>query len=235
MILVTGGAGFIGSNLVGGAGGARRARHRRLRPARPRTRNGATSPSASSPRSSRPRRCSSSSTRTPREIEAIFHHGRHLLDHRDRRRSHRRDQFHAVAAAVGLVRRAPARASSTPPRPRPMATARPGSTMTARRRRWPGCGRSTPMAGRSISSIAASPAWSSADAPRPPQWAGLKFFNVYGPNEYHKGDDEERRRADLSRAPPRRAPPRLFRSHRADVSRWRAEARLRLCARLRRR
>ena len=26
-----------------------------------------------------------------------------------------------------------------------------------------------------------------ADEPRPPQWAGLKFFNVYGPNEYHKG------------------------------------------------
>jgi len=24
-------------------------------------------------------------------------------------------------------------------------------------------------------------------APVPPQWAGLKFFNVYGPNEYHKG------------------------------------------------
>lgn len=23
---------------------------------------------------------------------------------------------------------------------------------------------------------------------RPPRWAGLKFFNVYGPNEYHKGD-----------------------------------------------
>ncbi|WP_119678048.1 ADP-glyceromanno-heptose 6-epimerase [Indioceanicola profundi] len=23
---------------------------------------------------------------------------------------------------------------------------------------------------------------------RPRQWAGLKFFNVYGPNEYHKGD-----------------------------------------------
>jgi ADP-L-glycero-D-manno-heptose 6-epimerase len=22
----------------------------------------------------------------------------------------------------------------------------------------------------------------------PPQWIGLKFFNVYGPNEYHKGD-----------------------------------------------
>jgi len=25
-----------------------------------------------------------------------------------------------------------------------------------------------------------------ADEPRPPQWAGLRFFNVYGPNEYHK-------------------------------------------------
>jgi ADP-L-glycero-D-manno-heptose 6-epimerase len=24
-------------------------------------------------------------------------------------------------------------------------------------------------------------------AKRPPHWAGLKFFNVYGPNEYHKG------------------------------------------------
>ncbi len=27
-----------------------------------------------------------------------------------------------------------------------------------------------------------------AKAPMPPQWAGLKFFNVFGPNEYHKGD-----------------------------------------------
>src|SRR6266478_2712513 len=24
--------------------------------------------------------------------------------------------------------------------------------------------------------------------PLPPQWVGLKFFNVYGPNEYHKGE-----------------------------------------------
>ncbi|MFG1479284.1 ADP-glyceromanno-heptose 6-epimerase [Xanthobacter sp. V4C-4] len=27
-----------------------------------------------------------------------------------------------------------------------------------------------------------------ADAPRPPQFAGLRFFNVYGPGEAHKGD-----------------------------------------------
>ncbi len=26
-----------------------------------------------------------------------------------------------------------------------------------------------------------------AGRPQPPQWVGLKFFNVYGPNEYHKG------------------------------------------------
>jgi ADP-L-glycero-D-manno-heptose 6-epimerase len=26
-----------------------------------------------------------------------------------------------------------------------------------------------------------------AGAAHPPQWAGFKFFNVYGPNEYHKG------------------------------------------------
>jgi ADP-L-glycero-D-manno-heptose 6-epimerase len=26
-----------------------------------------------------------------------------------------------------------------------------------------------------------------SNEPKPPQWAGLKFFNVYGPNEYHKG------------------------------------------------
>ena len=27
-----------------------------------------------------------------------------------------------------------------------------------------------------------------AGRPAPPRWAGLKFFNVYGPNEGHKGD-----------------------------------------------
>ena len=26
--------------------------------------------------------------------------------------------------------------------------------------------------------------------PAPPHWAGLKFFNVYGPNEYHKGSQQ---------------------------------------------
>lgn len=32
--------------------------------------------------------------------------------------------------------------------------------------------------------------WVAAQRPEsaPPHWCGLKFFNVYGPNEYHKGD-----------------------------------------------
>ncbi len=29
--------------------------------------------------------------------------------------------------------------------------------------------------------------WALAQAKTPPFWAGMKFFNVYGPNEYHKG------------------------------------------------
>lgn len=29
--------------------------------------------------------------------------------------------------------------------------------------------------------------WALAQKKQPPFWAGLKFFNVYGPNEYHKG------------------------------------------------
>jgi len=29
--------------------------------------------------------------------------------------------------------------------------------------------------------------WVVREAQAPPAWAGLKFFNVYGPNEYHKG------------------------------------------------
>lgn len=30
--------------------------------------------------------------------------------------------------------------------------------------------------------------WALLQAVTPPKWLGLRFFNVYGPNEYHKGD-----------------------------------------------
>lgn len=49
-------------------------------------------------------------------------------------------------------------------------------------------------------------------APRPPQWAGLKFFNVYGPNEYHKNGQ----RSVVATAYPDAAggrPIRLFKSY----------------------
>jgi ADP-L-glycero-D-manno-heptose 6-epimerase len=59
--------------------------------------------------------------------------------------------------------------------------------------------------------------WVESGAPRPPQWAGLKFFNVYGPNEYHKG---EMKSVIAKMAPEieRGGTVRLFRSHRPDFS-----------------
>lgn len=54
------------------------------------------------------------------------------------------------------------------------------------------------------------------DAARPPQWAGLKFFNVYGPNEYHKGAMKSVVAQIYPRAIKGEAA-RLFRSHRSDV------------------
>jgi ADP-L-glycero-D-manno-heptose 6-epimerase len=50
----------------------------------------------------------------------------------------------------------------------------------------------------------------------PPQWVGLKFFNVFGPNEYHKGEMMSliAKRFDDAKAG---KPVVLFRSHRAGV------------------
>jgi ADP-L-glycero-D-manno-heptose 6-epimerase len=51
-----------------------------------------------------------------------------------------------------------------------------------------------------------------SNAPRPRQWAGLKFFNVYGPNEYHKGAMQSVVAHIYPRAKAGEAA-RLFRSH----------------------
>lgn len=51
----------------------------------------------------------------------------------------------------------------------------------------------------------------------PPQWAGLKFFNVYGPNEYHKGGQESLA-VQLHRQINETGKARLFRSHNPDYS-----------------
>jgi len=50
----------------------------------------------------------------------------------------------------------------------------------------------------------------------PPQWAGLKFFNVFGPNEYHKGEMMSLigKRFDQAKAG---KPVQLFKSYRAGI------------------
>ena len=51
--------------------------------------------------------------------------------------------------------------------------------------------------------------------PMPPQWAGLKFFNVYGPNEFHKGSQK----SVVAQVYPHAeagGPAHLFRSHNPD-------------------
>ena len=51
----------------------------------------------------------------------------------------------------------------------------------------------------------------------PPQWVGLKFFNVYGPNEYHKGP----MKSVIAQVWPRVAAGeglKLFKSHRPDYA-----------------
>jgi ADP-L-glycero-D-manno-heptose 6-epimerase len=58
---------------------------------------------------------------------------------------------------------------------------------------------------------------SSKGARLPPQWAGLKFFNVFGPNEYHKGEMMSlvaKRFDDASGG----KPVRLFKSHRDGIA-----------------
>jgi ADP-L-glycero-D-manno-heptose 6-epimerase len=54
-------------------------------------------------------------------------------------------------------------------------------------------------------------------APLPPQWAGLKFFNVFGPNEYHKGEMMSlvAKRFEDARSG---KPVRLFKSHRNGIA-----------------
>jgi ADP-L-glycero-D-manno-heptose 6-epimerase len=51
----------------------------------------------------------------------------------------------------------------------------------------------------------------------PPQWAGLKFFNVFGPNEYHKGEMMSlvAKRFDEAKAG---KPIKLFKSHRDGIA-----------------
>ena len=67
-------------------------------------------------------------------------------------------------------------------------------------------GRSKHLFDRKVTALIAN------DTPRPPQWVGLKFFNVFGPNEYHKGNQKSVV-ATAYPAAARGEPVRLFKSH----------------------
>ena len=69
---------------------------------------------------------------------------------------------------------------------------------------------------------------------RPPQWMGLKFFNVYGPREDHKGD----MKSVVAKIEPLVAADKtvhLVQIPPPGLCRWRADAGLRLCRGLRER
>jgi ADP-L-glycero-D-manno-heptose 6-epimerase len=55
------------------------------------------------------------------------------------------------------------------------------------------------------------------DRGAPPRWFGLKFFNVYGPNEYHKGDMRSMVTKAFAGAT-RAKPVTLFQSHNPDYA-----------------
>ena len=196
MLLVTGGAGFIGSNVVAALNDAGRAdvavcdvlgQDGKWRNLAKRQLADIVPPAELAGLAGRP--------------PARCHHPsrRHFGDHGDRRRSGDRDQFPAVDAAARLVHGQRARRSSMPRRRRPMATARrvsptmPRSPALKRLRPMNLYGWSKHLFDMAVAERAAS------GEKLPPQWAGLKFFNVFGPNEYHKGDDDERAGAALRR------------------------------------
>jgi ADP-L-glycero-D-manno-heptose 6-epimerase len=61
--------------------------------------------------------------------------------------------------------------------------------------------------------------WALSQAPdrAPPQWCGVKFFNVYGPNETHKGEMSSLVCKNTAAVSGRRPIP-LFKSHRPDFA-----------------
>ena len=200
MYLVTGGAGFIGSNLVAAlcARGAEVMVVDRLRKGEPGRRNGATWPSTPSPASSTPMRSRISSIPASRS-RAVFHLGAISDTTVDRWRPGGADQPDPAADALGLVRQA-------------------GRALHLRllrrdlwRRRAGLRGRCAP--GGPGSAAAAQPLWLVEARLRPPRDAtararhagadrngrGCASSTSTGPNEYHKGRMAERRRAQIRR------------------------------------
>ena len=112
---------------------------------------------------------------------------------------------------------APARRSSMPRRRRPMATAARASTTTGRRKRLR---KLQPMNlygwSKHLFDLALVDRYVKKEK-LPPRWVGLKFFNVYGPNEYHKGHMASVLAKVFDGAKAGK-PVRLFKSHRDGIA-----------------
>ena len=117
-----------------------------------------------------------------------------------------------------------------PLRPRPMATARTASTTTSR---LPALRRLRPLNlygwSKHLFDLAVI-ARARRGETMPPQWVGLKFFNVFGPNEYHKGEMMSLIAKRFQDAQDGHTV-RLFKSHRARHRRRRPAPRFHLCRR----
>jgi ADP-L-glycero-D-manno-heptose 6-epimerase len=73
--------------------------------------------------------------------------------------------------------------------------------------------------------------WALQQTVTPPSWTGLKFFNVYGPNEYHKARMASVIFHSFNQIN-KEGVVKLFKSHRPDFQRWRTTPRF--CLRERR-
>jgi len=121
-----------------------------------------------------------------RRLDAVIHLGAHFRNHGDRRRSRHRNQFPAVAAALGLCT-----ANATPLiYASSAATYGDGDQGFSDDASIDALKKLRPMNlygwSKHLFDMAVAERVARGE-PLPPQCAGLKFFNVFGPNEYHKG------------------------------------------------
>ncbi len=143
-------------------------------------------------------------------------HGRHLRHHRHRRRPGDGEQFPPVAAPARLVHgdRTPFIYASSAATYGDGAQGFDDDWSPAHLRKL------QPMNlygwSKHLFDLALAERYVKKDK-LPPHWAGLKFFNVYGPNEYHKGHMMSVLAKVFDGAKAGK-PVRLFKSHRAGIA-----------------